>query len=362
MTTTPYTVEQHIALKRVSSIAAAPDGRWLAVAVQRVDREGVKYVSDLWKVPTDGSAPVQLTRGDSKDAAPCFRHDGALGFLSNRQPTEVKPDEDAEKRMQVWLLPADGGEPQQLTDEPLGVESFRFARQAAVLALFAPVLPGVEHDKQRETATDRRKKHTSARHFRQQPVRHWDHWLHQNDNMADTHLIVCAADGTSRVDLTPEARRELSIEPALDVSADGKMIAVTWQSVGEDRELDTAVRLFDVATKAARTLGAATNTNNETPLFSPDGKTLAVVRSTRSKVKAMRPTLTLIDTASGSLREIGSAFDAWPQPGDWTADGSKLFWVTDVCHEEILILLVEREEFLGQIEEHRLVAGALLAD
>ena len=155
--TATYNVEQHIALKRVSSIAPAPDGRWLAVAVQRVDREGVKYVSDLWKVPTDGSAPVQLTRGDSKDAAPCFRHDGALGFLSNRQPTEVKPDEDAEKRMQVWLLPADGGEPQQLTDEPLGVESFRFARQAPVLALFAPVLPGVEHDKQRETATDRRK-------------------------------------------------------------------------------------------------------------------------------------------------------------------------------------------------------------
>ncbi len=30
-------------------------------------------------------------------------------------------------------------------------------------------------------------------------------------------------------------------------------------------------------------LGAATNTNNETPLFSPDGRTLAVVRSTRSR-------------------------------------------------------------------------------
>ncbi len=38
-----------------------------------------KYVSDLWKVPTDGSAPLQLTRGDSKDASPCFRRDGALG-------------------------------------------------------------------------------------------------------------------------------------------------------------------------------------------------------------------------------------------------------------------------------------------
>ena len=147
-----YTVEQHVALKRVASIAPSPDGTWLAVAVQRLDREGTKYVSDLWKVPTDGNAAVQLTRGDSKDASPCFRRDGALGFLSNRQPNERAPDDDADKRMQVWLLPAGGGEPQQLTDEPLGVEAFRFARDADRLVALAPVLSGVEDAKQREVA------------------------------------------------------------------------------------------------------------------------------------------------------------------------------------------------------------------
>ena len=113
MPTTAYTVEDHVQLRRVSSIAASPDGSWLAVAVQRLDREGTKYASDLWRVPVDGSAAVQLTRSDSRDAAPCFRHDGSLGLLSNRQPNEIKPDEDADKRMQVWLLPAGGGEPRQ---------------------------------------------------------------------------------------------------------------------------------------------------------------------------------------------------------------------------------------------------------
>ena len=46
MAETPYTVEQHIALKRVSAVAPSPDGTWLAVAVQRLDRDGVKYVSE----------------------------------------------------------------------------------------------------------------------------------------------------------------------------------------------------------------------------------------------------------------------------------------------------------------------------
>ncbi|HTN49207.1 MAG TPA: S9 family peptidase [Burkholderiaceae bacterium] len=344
MTSASYTVEDHIALRRVVSIAASPDGSWLAVTVQRLDREGAKYVSDLWKVPTDGGAAVQLTRGDSKDASPCFRSDGALGFLSNRQPNEVKPDEEAEKRMQVWILPAAGGEPQQLTDEPLGVEGFRFARKAPVLALFAPVLSGVEHDKQRETALERRKKQTSARHFRQQPVRHWDHWLHHNDNMPSTHLIAYAADGTGRVDLTPDACGELSIEPALDVSSDGRLIAVTWQSVGADREIDTAIRLIEIETRTARTLGAATNTSNENPLFSPDGATLAVVRSSRSSKQAPRPLLTLIDVGTGTLRELGKSFDAWPHPCDWTADGQGFVFIADLAgHVPVFHLDIARD-------------------
>ncbi|MFN9479460.1 MAG: TolB family protein, partial [Betaproteobacteria bacterium] len=227
---TPYSVEQHIALKRVTSIAAAPDGLWLAVAVQRLDRDGDKYVSDLWRVPTDGGPAVLPTRGESKDVAPYFRHDGALGFLSNRQPNEIKPDEDADKRMQVWLLPAERGEPRQLTDEPLGVEAFRFARKADRMVLFAPVIAGVAHDKQRETAAECAKTGPSARRYTRQPVRHWDHWLHEDPSRPQTHLIAYTADGAERSDLTPQARRELSIEPVLDVSDDGRRAVVTWAS------------------------------------------------------------------------------------------------------------------------------------
>ncbi|HEY5897721.1 MAG TPA: hypothetical protein VIV54_09170, partial [Burkholderiales bacterium] len=324
-----YTVDQHIALKRVSEIAASPCGTWLAVCVQRLDRDAAKYVSDLWKVPTDGSPAVQLTRGDCKDAAPCFRHDGALGFLSNRQPNEIKPDEEAEKRMQVWLLPKDGGEPRQITDEPLGVEAFRFAKRADRLVLFAPVIPGVEHGKQRETATQRAKHGPSARRFTAQPVRHWDHWLHENADLAYTHLIASDAEGQKRIDLTPQARREFAIEPAFDLSEDGRQVAAQHQRIGKDRELDVAILLIDLESRASRLLGEADCTDYAPPVFSPDGRFIATAHMVRSPTTALRPTLTLFETSSGSARRLAQKWDRWPEVGAWSNDGRRVIALAD---------------------------------
>jgi dipeptidyl aminopeptidase/acylaminoacyl peptidase len=324
----PHTVEQHIALKRVGALAASPCGRWLAVSVQRLDLDRAKYVSDLWRVPTDGSAPTQLTRGDSRDTAPSFRRDGALGFLSNRKPNESKPDEDAEKRMQIWLLPPDGGEARQLTDEPLGVEAFAFARGGDRLVLLAPVLPGVAADQQRETAARRAKQGPNARHFKRQPVRHWDHWLHQNPDLASTHVIACTEEGGARVDLTPQATYEFSIEPELAVSDDGRHAVVTRRAPGKDREDDVAILLFDLAGPSNRVLAQADATTFGTFRFSPDGRTLAATRGLRSP-KGIRSMLSLIDVASGAMHDVATAWDRWADPGAWSRDGRRLFVTAD---------------------------------
>lgn len=334
-----YTPEQHIGLRRVVGLTASPCGSWLAVTVQRLDRDGAKYVSDIWKVPADGGAAMQLTRGDSKDHAPAFRQDGALAFLSDRRPNEIEADEESQKRMQVWVLPAGGGEPTQLTDEPLGVLDFHFARRAPRLVLLAPVIAGLEIDQQREVAAQRAKRGPSARRFRHQPVRHWDSWLHQNPDLAQAHLIAYDDQGGGRTDLTPEARSEFAIEPQFDVSADGAWVVITRQSLGADRELDTSLLLIEIATGARTNLGVAQNSNVESPVFSPDGTSIAALFSTRSPDVAVRPLLGLLERDSGAMRAIGTQWDRWPGAPIWAGDGrTVLFAADDAGHAPVFSL------------------------
>jgi len=231
--------------------------------------------------------------------------------------------------MQLWILPAAGGEPRQLTDEPLGVDSFLFAKHSDRMVLTTGVILGVAHDKQREFASDQNKKGAHARRFTQQPVRHWDHWLHENTDMANTHLIAFDGNGGNRVDLTPEAKREFSIDPSFDVSADGSAVAVVQQTTGADRVLDTTILCIDIASKKTPKLGDVTNVNYESVLFSPDGKTLASVRSVRSAQKVMKPRLTLIDVATGSERTLAEGWDRWPQLEAWSADSQQIFVSAD---------------------------------
>ena len=126
------------------------------------------------------------------------------------------------------------------------------------------MLLGIAHDKQRETAAERAKKGPSARNFRRQPVRHWDHWLHQNADRASTHLIVATVEGGEREDLTPDATTEFWIEPHLDVSADGHQLLASWAEPGADREEDSSVLVIDLVGKTRRLLGQAGLERTET--------------------------------------------------------------------------------------------------
>lgn len=314
-------------LRRVTAISPSPCGRYLAVAVQRLDADESKYVSDLWRVSLTepGAAPLQLTRGASKDTAPQYRCDGALCFASNRNPRDGKPQEGDEERLQVWSLPAEGGEPVPLTDEPLGVLAFRLAADTPRLFVLANVLPGVPHAEQRARSAELDKHGPTALHFDRMPVRFWDHWLQR----PAPHVIVYL-DG-ERCDLTPLADREHR-EAEWDVSADGSLVVVTRATAAAaDGVSDVSLQVIDVASGACHELGRAPLSTSESPVISPDGTLIACVRDERRAGQAPHPRLWLYParTPAHPGRQL-SSWEPWPAPCCWTRDGRGVLVTADV--------------------------------
>src|SRR5919204_6927125 len=104
--------EDIYALTSVGDPRLSPDGRRVAYVVTGVDGEANRYRSAIWVAPLDGSEkPRRLTSGERSDGSPRWSPDGRwLAFVSNR-------DDDEEKKAhgELYVMPADGGEPRRLT-------------------------------------------------------------------------------------------------------------------------------------------------------------------------------------------------------------------------------------------------------
>ncbi|MEJ1200458.1 MULTISPECIES: serine hydrolase [unclassified Streptomyces] len=108
--------------------ALSPDGTRIAYVLRTADRENDRDDRALWTVPTGCGAARRLTRGPD-DTAPAWSPDGRwIAFLRG-----------GDGPPQLWLLPAEGGEPEPVTDLPAGAGAPVWSPDGTAIAFPAPV-------------------------------------------------------------------------------------------------------------------------------------------------------------------------------------------------------------------------------
>ncbi len=92
-------------LKLLADPQMRPDGRKALFTVKTIDNEKNRYLSHLWLADVESGEVRQFTFGEVSDASPRWSPDGQrIAFLRTK-----------EKRTQIWVIHADGGEAAQLT-------------------------------------------------------------------------------------------------------------------------------------------------------------------------------------------------------------------------------------------------------
>ena len=116
-TTNPFhDLRNFVAIPRMTALRLAPDGTWLAAAVQTLSADQKKYLTSIWRIDAQGGPGRRLTRSAEGEGSPRFLPDGSLLFTSKRpDPSRKNTGSDGdsgsgEDVAALWLLPAAGGE------------------------------------------------------------------------------------------------------------------------------------------------------------------------------------------------------------------------------------------------------------
>lgn len=316
------TIEDMLAMERVSSPEVSPDGKWVAFVVRETDMDANRGRTDLWLASADGGSVTRLTTSPESDSDPVWSRDGRwVYFASSRSGSE-----------QVWRIHPNGGEAEQVTKLAVDINGFKLVPGSDSLVLAIDVYPGAKT--LADTAKrdeEHAKSKVKARAYDELFFRHWDQW----EDGKYSHVFVWKSDKDVR-DLTPDLMTDSPPHPfggmdQIDVSPDGKWVAYVARVGGREQAWTTNSDVF-LAPLAGGKAVDLTETNkayDNTPTFSPDGKSLALTMMKRPGFEADRERLAIIDVATRKLRVVTEAWDHSVEGITWSVDGRTVYTTSD---------------------------------
>ncbi|TAJ23449.1 MAG: S9 family peptidase [Planctomycetota bacterium] len=331
--THPFSIEDMLAMQRISSPALSPDQRWIAYEVRTTDVDANRGRFDLWMSAIDGSVTKQLTFHEANDTSPRWASDGkSIYFLSTRSGSS-----------QIWRIPVDGGEALPVTKLPLDVDSFKLFADGKRVALSMEVYADAKtlaETAERDAAKAKSK--VKALTFDRLFVRHWDTW----EDGKRSHLFVHELDGAGEPrDLMKGMDADCPGKPFggaedYDVAPDGKWIALICKDEGRAEAWSTNDDLWAVPTDGAaapQRIWSENKAHKASPTFSPDGKTLALLAMLRPVYESDRQRVALVPWTPGNWhpKVLTEAWDRSPSELAWAGNARLLVSADNLGHHAI---------------------------
>ena len=321
-----FHVEDMQRLSRVSGLKLSPDAKWVAFTVARPDVTKNRSVKNIWLVSANGGEPQQLTFAEqgSNDSVRWSPDGRYLYFLSSRVGN--KP--------QIFRLAIMGGEAKQITNVPAGIAGYILSPDGKMIALTASVFPSCTDMACDEKAEKERADNpVKARIITEMPFRRWDEWVDGKRN----HIFIMPAEGGATTDITPgDADSPIWTEAGSEevaFSPDSREIC--FSRYVENEAVTGNSDLFVMPVSGGTPKAITTNKSTDrTPLYSPDGRYIAYSATLRPMQESDLVRLFLYDRSTGEHRNLTEAMDRSIDSYVWAPNSRSLF-VTFEDHGQV---------------------------
>ncbi len=299
-TRTP-TIDQSLEMHTVSGPRISPDGVHVIYQQSRTNWEANAFETDVWLANVATGESHLLTLASKSSASAEWSPDGRwIAFLSDRQAP--MPGSPAGKE-QLYVMPADGGEAQQLTKMEKGVGGFEWSPDSQKIALSA---------QSPDTKPMKDRKDTFGDY----------HVFHADYEMERLWLLTIPKPGA-----TPEEPKLLTPSDAFSVGAfsfspDGTRIAF---SATRDPDLisgfSSDIYTLTLADGAVKKI-VDTPGPDQGPIWSPDSSQIAYTTSDGSKFYFYSNIkIAVVPSTGGPSKILTAAFDEDPNPIRWAPEG-----------------------------------------
>jgi dipeptidyl aminopeptidase/acylaminoacyl peptidase len=290
----------------VGSPKISPDGRHVVYEQTRTDWDANAFETDLWIADVGtGERHLLTTTGHSCDSAEWSPDGKWIAFASDRSGTLPKsPD----SKRQLWIIPADGGEAQQLTKMEKGVDGFEWSPDSHRIAISAEA-PEPKPMKDRKDS------------FGDYHVIHADYemvhlWLIDLPTMNAAGQVSAVAEPKKLTQEDPFSVGEFSFSP------DGTKIAF---SAAKDPDLISEgskdIYVVAVANGAVKKIVDTPGPDSD-PKWSPDGKQLAYVTANGAKYFFYtNQKIAVVNADGGTPRIVSNTFDEDADLLKWAPEG-----------------------------------------
>lgn len=309
------------ALGRVSDPRVSPDGKTVLFGISYESLEQNASNNDLYTLALQDARdaqPVRITRTPKSEAGAVWMADGRIAFLYP----------DADGKMQMWTMKADGTDRVQATTHEGGISGFLLSPDEKHVV----VIGNVKYARSAADIYPDLPKAT-GRVVDDLMYKHWDEWVTEIP-----HPFVGTFDGTAVKDLRDIMQDEPYEAPMKPFGGtesfawhpNGKMLVyVSRKKTGMDYALSTNsdLYLYDLESGDTRNLTEGMMGYDTMPAFSPDGTYLAWLSMEHDGYESDRNRLFLLNCFTAEKQDITAAWDYTIDEFAWAPDGGNIFFI-----------------------------------